>query len=423
MKFIPGFFLLLFLISSTLSAQTNSERWQTDIRFLQQELPKRHPDFYRYYPQANFEADLAQLSAHLEGKSDLQIALELQIIVAKAQDAHTKLELAPLLQQSKVIPVGMGWYADGLYVSGTVKKFGAALGKRILEINGMKTEAALERMSRFFARENDEAPRRDGAQWLRFPEAMRMAGVATTDTLELMMVDENNQRYFIKTYPIDFKTDKSGLQPAQFVPKEPDFRWDPVKQIYSIVWLEKDNIAYLQYNACFSQEMQLAQGDSLGASQLPPFQPLADSVVTLLDKYPGARFVFDLRFNNAGMPADGIALAQRLAVMPFANLPNRIYVAVNRYTAGAALEIAATFQAQTNATLIGETPPQRPNHFGDPKDLILPNSRIQLFYGSRAVKALPGNPATLRIGVPIELPFAAFRDGRDPVLDYVRGKR
>jgi hypothetical protein len=169
--------------------------------------------------------------------------------------------------------------------------------------------------------------------------------------------------------------------------------------------------------------MQLAQGDSLGASQLPPFQPLADSVVTLLNQHPGARFFFDLRFNNQGIPADGIALAQRLAAMPFANLPNRLYVAVNRFTAGAAVEIAATFQAQTNATLIGEVPPQRPNHFGDPRDLILPNSRIQVFYGSRAVKAVADNPATLRLAVPIPLPFEAFRDGRDPVLDYVRGKR
>ncbi len=422
MKCFPAILFFLFLANNALSAQAQVERWQTDIRFLKQELPKRHPNFYAYYPQANFEGDLAQLSANLEGKSDLQIALELQMIVAKAQDASTRLELSPLLQQSKVIPVGMGWYADGLYVSGTVKKFGPALGKRIIEINGMKTEAALERMSRFFARENDEAPRRDGAQWLRFPEAMRMAGVAKDDTLAMLIVDEKNQRFFIKTYPVDFKTDKTGLQPAQFTPKSPDLRWNPVKQIYSLAWLEQDSIIYLQYNGCYSQEMQLAQGDSLGASQLPPFQPLADSVLALLDRHPGARFCFDLRFNNGGNPADGIALAQRLAAMPFVNLPNRLYVAVNRYTVGAAVEIAATFQAQTNATLIGETPPQRPNHFGDPRDLILPNSRIQVFYGSRQVQAVPGNPATLRLAVPIPLPFEAFRDGRDPVLDYVRGK-
>lgn len=404
----------------SLAAQSPAAAWSADIAVLRQELPKRHPNLFAFYPQHAFESDLDQLLGNLEGKTDLQVALELQAVVAKAQDANTRIDLAPLLQQNKVIPTGFGWYADGMYVSGTVKKFAPALGKKVLEINGLKTEAALERMRRFFACENEEAQRRDGPQWLRFPEAMRMAGVATDDTLRLLMADEKGQKYFIKTYPVDFKTDKTGLQPAQFVPKSPDLRWDPLKQIYSLVWLASDSIVYLQYNAGYSSEMFLALGDSNSARQVPSFQPLADSLLNLLENHPGARFFFDLRFNNTGYPADGIALAERLGAMPFVNLPDRLYVALNRYTSGAAVEIAAAFKAKTNATLLGETPPQRPNHFGDPQMFQLPNSHLQVHYSTRAVWILPGNASALPIDVPIELPFAAFRDGRDPVLDYVR---
>ena len=407
-------------VNAPLTAQSTAENWKADIAVLQRELPKRHPNAFHYYPQAAFEADLAALTAQLDGKSDLQTGLELQAIVAKFQDAQTRLDLTPMLQQSKVIPVGMGWYAEGLFVSGTVRKFATALGKKVLEINGLKTEEALKKMGRFFACENEEAYRKDGPQWLRFPEAMRQAGVATNDTLALLVVDEKGQRYFIKTYPIDFKVDKTGLQPAQFTPKSPDLRWDPMKQLFSLHWLASDSIAYLQYNACYSREMMLAAGDSAGAQQLPPFQPLVDSVITLLEQYPGARFFFDLRFNGQGTAADGIALAERLAAMPFLNLPNRLYIAVNRYSSGPAVEIAAGFQAKTNATLLGELPAQRPNHFADPRSFSLPKSGIQVFYGSRPVNLLPGNPPALRLGAPVEMPFAAFRDGRDPVLDYVR---
>lgn len=414
---------IFFFFVQTLISQPNTERWRTDIAFLQQELPKRHPDFYRFYAQAEFEADLKTLKSSLSGKTDLQIALELQTIVAKARDAQTRIELAPLLQQSTVIPIGFGWYTDGLYVSATIKKFVPALGKRILEINGLQTEVALEKMGRFFAKENEEALRKDGPQWLRFPEAVRMAGVSKSDSLALLMVDEKGQRYFLKAHPVDFQKDKTGLQPAQFVPQTPDLRWDPSKQVFSIAWLEADSIVYIQYNACLGQEMMLAVGDSVSASQLPPFQPVADSLFQLLDRHPGARFFFDLRFNTGGVPADGIALAERLAAMPFVNLPNRIYVATNRYTQGAAVEIAATFDRNTNATLLGETPAQRPNHFGDAQTLILPNSRLQVFYGTRPVTIMPGNPETIRIDTPVELPFAAFRDGRDPVLDLVRNMR
>lgn len=416
------FLCLAFLLAQNQNAlaQANTENWKADLTFIKQELPKRSPELFIYYPQAAFEADLNDLSARLAHKTDLQIALELQAILAKTRDLSTRLELTPLLQKSSVIPVGLGWYADGLYVSATVKKFAPALGKRVLEINGLKTEEALERIGRFFGRENDESPRRDGPQFLRFPEVLRMAGISKSDTLAMLLVDEKGQRYFINTHPIDFRKDKTGGQPIQFTPKSPDLRWDPMKQMFSINWLEADSIVYVQYNACFSREIVLAAGDTASAAQFPPFQPVIDSVLTILDQHPGARFFFDLRFNNSGNPYDGIRLAEQLGAMPFVNLPNRLYVAVNRYTAGAALEIAANFQAKTNATLIGDPPGQRPNHMGNPFSFTLPGSRIQVFYGSRRVHALPGDPDNLRLNQVIELPFQAFRDGRDPVLDFVR---
>lgn len=422
MRHIPILLLLLLVATAPASAQLTADQWRTDLALLQRELPKRHPNLFQYHSEQAFEADLANLAANLDGKNDLQVGLEIQALLSRFRDAHTRVELSPLLQQQgKVIPIGLGWYADGLYVSGTVKRFASALGKRVVEINGIETEVALERMARFFARENAESVRRDAPTWLRFPAAMRLAGVSQNDTLALLMVDEKGQRYGIKTYPIDFKTDKEGLQPAQYVPKTPDLRWNPVKQIYSLNWLESDRIVYLQYNACFSQEMALAVGDSSGAMQLPPFQPYADSLLAILERRPDARFFFDLRFNTSGMPYDGLDLADRLAAMPFVNLPNRIFVATNRYTSGSAVEIAAAFQAKTNATLIGEPPAQRPNHVGDPNFLILTHSRLQVFHGTRPVSILPGDPDALRIQVPVELPFLDFRDGKDPVLDYVRG--
>ena len=72
------------------------------------------------------------------------------------------------------------------------------------------------------------------------------------------------------------------------------------------------------------------------------------------------------------------------------------------------------------ASLIGEPPAQRPNHFGSAQSFFLPNSQIQVYYGARAVDILPNNPEKLRLNIPIELPFSAFREGKDPLLDFVR---
>jgi hypothetical protein len=54
---------------------------------------------------------------------------------------------------------------------------------------------------------------------------------------------------------------------------------------------------------------------------------------------------------------------------------------------------------------------------------VLPNSRLQVFYGTRPIQALPDDPDELPVHLPLEIPFHAFRDGRDPLLDYVRAMR
>ncbi len=415
------FTLVLLVFPVLVYAQRGVEAWRADMDFLQRELPRRHPDLFRYYSQEAFERALDSLVAQSANKSDLEVGLALQAVLARFRDLNTRVELSGLFQQSgKVIPIGLGWYAGGLYVSATVKRFAPALGRRVVAINGLSPEEMFERLGRFIPQENAEALRRDGPQWLRFPLAVALAQAGEGDTLAMLLADDTGKTFGIYVYPIDFRRDKEGAQPLQFVPKTPDFRWNPLKQVFSLHWSEAQQVVYVQYNGCFGSEMALAVGDSAAARQLPPFQPILDSLLTLMDNYPLARLFFDLRFNNSGSPADGIRLVEQLAARPLVNQPNRLYVAVNRYTAGPAVEIAAAFRQRTRATLIGEPPAQRPNHFGDPDFILLPNSRLQVFYGRRPVQLLAGNPDVLPIDVPMELPFDAFRNGSDPLLDYVR---
>ncbi len=420
-RLVFSVFLLLLVTGQRAYAQRDAASWRADIDVLRRELPKRHPNLFRYYSREAFERELEQVAAQSEGKTDLQIGLALQAVLAKCRDANTRVELSSLFQQSgKVIPLGLGWYAGGLYVSATVKRFAPAMGMRVVSINGLSPEAMLEQLGRFIPQENAEALRRDGPMWLRFPQAVEQAGVGRGDTLAILLADDAGKQFGMYFHPIDFRKDKEGAQPLQFTPKEPDLRWEPVKQVFSLHWLEAQQIVYVQYNGCFSREMLLAMGDSARAMQVPPFQPVLDSMLALLDAYPLSRLFFDLRFNSMGHPADGLRLVEQVAARPLVNQPKRLFVAVNRYTAGPAVEIAAAFQRQTKASLVGEPPAQRPNHIGDPDFLFLPNSRLQVFYGTRPVQALPGDPDVLRIDIPIEMPFQAFRQGRDPMLDYVR---
>ena len=424
------FILLIFLWSGAweASAQTKSnvpaEQWRQDIDTLQQRLPALHPNFFARYPRPDFVRDMDNLKASLAGKSDFQIALELQGIVAKAGDAQTRLDLTDLMLREKIIPFALSAWSDGLYISATVKQFEAGGGAKILKVNGLDAQEALTKMGRFAAQENEYTHRRDALSWFRFPVALRMAGLTSTDTLALLVEKKNGQTAVIRLYPLDpaNPANRAAMQPIVVQPPQPDLRWRPVAGFFTQTWLTADSVLYVRYDRCVSRETLLAMGDTASAGQLPAFQVFADSIFTFLAKTPQAKVLVDLRFNPGGKPSDGIALARRFAALPQAQRPAQLFVATNIFTQGAATEVAACFSSVAGATLIGEASGTRPNHYDGVRQFLLSRSRITVQFSTQYRPVQPEDTPVLLPRVVIPVTFEQYRLGQDPVLDFVRNK-
>ncbi|MBL7805785.1 MAG: hypothetical protein JNL02_18725 [Saprospiraceae bacterium] len=415
-------FVLFFLVPAFCMAQLTPEQWRADLEYLRTTLPAKHPGFAQKPFSDRFQNSLTELEAGLAGRNDLDIALDLQAILSASGDAHTRVDLLPMLQKIYPVPLGLGWYADGIYVSGTTKRYKAILGKKIVRINGLDTETALQKTGRFVAMENDQAVFKDGLQWFRFPAAFRQAGVSNSDTLAITYEDQPGKLQTIKVFPIN-PANQTDMQPAQIVPKENDLRWRPLQYLFFLEYLESDKVLYVQYNRCISREMTLARGDTANAMQLPAFQPFADSILYLMRQHPEARLVFDLRFNPGGGASDGIEFARRIAEIPEINRKDRLFVAVNLYTFSSAVQIAAVFDEHTNATLIGDQPAERPNHYGEVRSFRLPNSGLEIVHSSRFMRIVEKNGKALDIDQKITPSFDDFKNGKDPVLDFVRKRR
>lgn len=190
-------------------------------------------------------------------------------------DAHTRIDLVPMLQKQIPIPLGLGWYNDGVYVSGTTKRFQAILGKKIVKINGIKTEEAMAKMTRFVAVENDYSLHKDALPWFRYPAAIRQADVGKSDTLELTYESQPGKLQTLLVYPLS-PEDKADMKPAQIQPKDPDLRWQPMQYLFYLDWSRKRR---MHRNRLQEPGNVPAAGDSSSAAQLPPFQPFADSVL------------------------------------------------------------------------------------------------------------------------------------------------
>ena len=373
--------ILLFFTTASYSQQRPRGEWEEDINTLRTEIPKRFDGFFDIYPEEAWNTNLDRIIDGLGTKGDLQVGLEVQAVAARAKDSYFRLDLTSQLQTSKVIPIGYGWYKDGLFISGTIRRFARSVGKRVVAFNGQKPEDVLEKVSLFLSYENEQGLKKDGMQLLRFPVILRLAGVTQSDTISLTLEDASGERQDMKIYPINFREiSRDDLQPAKINPKDPDLRWQPVTSVYRMDHLKDENILYFQYNYAISREMLFEMGDSLQGMQQPAFTPFADSIVSFLQNNPDGAFVFDLRFNSGGNPSDGIQLSKKLQALDKLKANKRVFALVNSYTAAAPVEIAEAFRENIGATILGEPSSERPGHNGQRDFLVLPNTEIQVFY-------------------------------------------
>ena len=416
------FLLLCLAIGAQAQNKLTAAQWQQDIDTLQQRLPLLHPNFFTNFTRSDFKEDLENIKAHLSGKSDTQIALELQSVVAYGGDGQTRLDLTELLMQEKVIPFALSGWSDGLYVSATAKRFEQISGTKILTINKLSAEDALKKMGRFVAQENSHTNQRDALSWFRFPVALQMAGISKTDTLTLVVEKRDGKTATVQIYPLDptKPANRAGMQPVMFQPLQPDLRWQPATGFFTQQWLPADSVLYVQYNHCLSQEMAMTTGDAEAAAKLPAFQTFADSIFAFLAQKPYAKVLVDLRFNPGGTPWDGVKLAQRFGKLPQENRPAQIFVATNAFTQGAAVEVAACFATIAGATLIGEPSGTKPNHFDIVRQFRLPHSQVVVQYSSQYRPVQKGISQVLIPKVLIPVNFEQYRKGLDPVLDFVR---
>lgn len=186
------------------------DEWKTDVERIIAELPKLYPDLHKRIPQTEFESELRSIVGRSTGKSPLQVALEINSVLSRAEDPLLKLRLDDWLVQNPVIPYALNWYADGPYVYATVMRFEDAWSKRVVKIGEYDIDEALRRLGPLVAVANERTLQRDGLQWLRFPIANRMTGLSKTDTLLLTVEDDKARRQTVKLYPVNMRDNSDG---------------------------------------------------------------------------------------------------------------------------------------------------------------------------------------------------------------------
>ncbi|MEQ1701751.1 MAG: S41 family peptidase [Ilumatobacteraceae bacterium] len=369
-----------------------------------------HPNPFWRQSEAEFDASLAAAPEHLATLSDDDARAEVMRLMAKI-DGHTGVYLGE---------AGFHLYAIHLYAFGDDIDVIAApdpalIGATVLSIGGMPTSAAVDAVSPYSPFDNAATVELVVPALLTTPEVLRAAGV----------VDDVDAPHFVVR--LTDGTERT-VDPERLTWDEFAARIDPtpigmtkLASIPALARVDEPFWTTLLDGASpdGGQTMYLQYNEVVRRSGSKSIDQLAEEIDATLSGGGITRLVVDLRYNPGGDDRTYKALLRVLQTNPALSPPGSLVVIIGRQTFSAAALFATELDKQTNVVFVGEPTGGRPNLFGNPRPLTLPNSGIVVEVSSKYFEV--GGPDDHRDAIMPDVVATSGLDdllaGRDPVLD------
>jgi len=371
-------------------------QWHEDLAAFARGLPKRHANAFYSLSRENFAAEVAALDARVATANGDEMFVGLQKIAKSIGDGHTGV-IAP--KDRRVMPLKFARFGSDIRVVATGSGLEHAFGARLVKVGGMPIADVWRRaLTLTSADELDELRTSEALIYLARGYALHGLGVTAERTHVVYTLEDEAGR--------DFDVDVVGLLPGQ------DVHLQAPGEDKALRLMQKDSTfacdAPANSNAVYCVWR--------GYENLDRF---AKQMFTLLRTSNAQKLILDMRDNGGGDNTVGYGeLVKPLKENTDLNRKGRLYILVGAETFSAAMNNAAQFQDETNATLVGETIGERPNSYQEPRQFRLPNSRLvvrasTLFYTFRK----KGENA-VRPDKEIIPTWDDVKAGRDPVIDW-----
>lgn len=374
--------------------------WRSDLALLREQLPALHPAPFTLRSAEAFFADLDALDADLP-RLDADVALlRLAGAVAALGDAHTFVDLGPLVTPP-LLPLRIGVMPEGAIVLAADDARADLLGGRVVAIGGVPFEEVAARLGAVVPAETPGWRDRQLTRLLVAPRLLVAAGLAEAGAPLRLAVATDSGATIERTIepgtatgPLRFAFDVA-LAP-RFLQRGPAYDFERLE--------EAPNVLYVRYASCRDDPAR-------------PFAAFLAEIEALLDGGEIDRVVVDLRGNGGGNSRVLEPLVNALARRPALDRPDRLFVLIDAGVFSSAVMNAMHFRQRTRATLVGEPTGGRPNHFGEVRSFSLPATGVVLRHSTkRFVMIADADPPAVRPDRLVPFRFADLRAGRDPAL-------
>ena len=419
-RYLP-FLLHLVLFTSLILApaylwgqEVEEIDWKYEIDLLGKELAEKHPDLFLKTDADVFYSEFAQIASAAPELSLFQVSIRLQQVIARMGDAHTGINYHFNIDSGFILPIKCYWFDDGIYILETPVEFEQILGKKLVAINATPIEEVIDSLATLIVDDNHSLVKYHVPRIVIWAQLLEYFGFADHQELTLTVADQQGN---LQKQPISLPMADGNVVTLQT--KSIPVGWQEPKAYFRHRYFPENKLYYIQYNRCWSREVEEEFGSGASALFIPSFKEFEKEVFKELKKVQVDRLVFDMRFNSGGNAAQGTKFIQKLCKTKLKG-EGKYYVVVGRKTFSSAIINTVDFIKSTEVVLVGEETGGRPNHFGEVKRFVLPESRLIVNHSTKYFTLLKEDMPTITPDLMAPMTFDLYLKGIDPALEAIK---
>jgi hypothetical protein len=381
--------------TSTLSLSAGE--WQTDLTTLAQKLPALHANAFYNISRVSFEQEVAQLANRLPKLNGDEIYFGLDSIANSIGDAHTYIELPA---DDANLPIAFERFGSDYRVVSAASENRAAIGTRVVAIDGVPVKTARTILLRITPAAETMSLRDSRIEgFMTTGMLLRGAGISKVRSPAVYTLQADNGTVFKDT--VAAVAPDTSIDYVWAWRSRPLWRQNPGKSFW-YTYLRRQRTVYARFSGY----------DGLATN--------AASLLQFVRQKQPAKLVVDIRANGGGDYLEGLNdLIRPIAAISAINQRGHLFVLVDRDTYSAAMADAALFRRYTRAMLVGQPIGERPNGYQEPREFVLPNSGLHVRYSTKYYAFVESGPNEIVPDKVIVPTWIEFKNGDDPVLDWV----
>jgi tetratricopeptide (TPR) repeat protein len=394
--------------------QAEVEQWRADLRYLAEELPKRHKNLFAAMTREQFEQAVKRLDERIPALNPQQIFVEMLRIVAQVKDGHTRItKRDPSGFAFRRYPLRLFLYRDGLFVQEAAPELARAVGGRVVKIGGATTEQAIRAAREICSHDNEMQVKTWIPRWLVIPEALHGLGLIEDMERASFVVEQRGEQIAIDLKPVSiFEAEEKLVNARDKAAPPPLWLKDP-QNLYWFEYLANSKTVYVQYNAVSEKA-----GETIA--------DFCKRLFAFVEANPVDRFVLDIRRNGGGSAQLNLPFIHGLIRSDKVNQPGKLFVIIGRSTFSAAVFLVGDLVKYTRAIFVGEPTGGKPNHYGmggisGSTSFMLPHSRLVVEHSNDFMqRGVPGDDSPWKAPLlAAELTSEDYRTNRDPAMEII----